>query len=39
MALFTGGSDVGVGFALLPVVLIFFSVLMVRGGKANSHLI
>lgn len=33
MVLFRGDSDVWAAIALLPVVLIFFSVLIVRGVK------
>lgn len=39
MVLFTGDSDVWVGFALLPLVLIFFLCFDGQKGKANSHLI
>lgn len=39
MVLFTGDSDVWVGFALLPLVLIFFLCFDGQKGKTNSHLI
>lgn len=39
MVLFTGDSDVWDGFALLPLVLIFFLCFDGQKGKANSHLI